>query len=65
MEVGVGAGWLVLWSKDRLKEARERGWVGRPLPALFGGPHVSHPSLLSHRVAGGASCSLCAWTPGG
>lgn len=46
-------GFLVLWSKDRLKQARERGWVGKPLPALYGGPHVSHPSLLRHGVGPG------------
>src|SRR5688500_6080404 len=45
--------YLVLWSRDRPTQAEARGWLGRPRPALDGGPHVSHPSLLSHRVAAG------------
>ena len=45
--------YLVLWPRHRLKEAEERGWLGRPLPALYGGPHVSHPSLLRHKVGPG------------
>ena len=44
---------LVLWSKDRLKDAEKSGWVGRPLPALYGGPHISHPSLMRHKVSAG------------
>ena len=49
----MGRAYLVLWSKDRLKQAAQAGWVGKPLPALYGGPHVSHPSLLRHKVASG------------
>jgi hypothetical protein len=43
----------VLWTQERLKAAEEDGCLGRPLPALYGGPHISHPSLMSHKVSAG------------
>jgi hypothetical protein len=33
-----------MWAGDRLRSLRTSGWVGRRLPYLFGGPHISHPS---------------------
>jgi hypothetical protein len=49
----MGDGFIVLWAAHRLAEAERAGWLGRPVPALFGGPHVSHPSLMGHKVGAG------------
>jgi hypothetical protein len=51
--VPIARAFLVLWARDRLKLAAAQGWLGKPLPALYGGPHVSHPSLRKHHVAPG------------
>lgn len=43
----------VLWNNDRVRIARTGGLVGKPLPFLFGGPHVSQPSFLRAGVRPG------------
>jgi hypothetical protein len=53
VETLMARAFLVLWAGGRLKQARDGGWVGKPLPALYGGPHVSHPSLRRHHVGPG------------
>jgi hypothetical protein len=44
---------VVAWAADRLRAVGSSGWVGRPLPWLFGGPHISHPSLTKADVSAG------------
>jgi len=46
---------VVMWSSDRIRSARTSGWVGKPLPFLFGGPHISHPSPRKAGVRSGDS----------
>lgn len=43
----------VLWNSDRVRIARTGGRVGKPLPFLFGGPHISQPSFLRAGVRPG------------
>jgi hypothetical protein len=45
----------VHWSSDRTSLLPASGWRGKPLPWLFGGPHISHPSLTRAGVAAGDS----------
>lgn len=41
---------IVYWSADRVREAEASGCEGKPISALFGGPHVSHPRLSRYRI---------------
>lgn len=50
-----GSAYMIYWSKERLHAAEANGKVGKIVPALYGGPHVSHPSLRRYHVSAGDS----------
>lgn len=53
-----GDTFVVLWSQDRVKWLRKCGDEG-PLEVVFGGPHISQPSIEKVRV-GDVICPLAA-----
>jgi hypothetical protein len=55
---------VVMWSSHRIRSARISGWAGKPLPYLFGGPHISHPSPVKAGVSQGDSIFPLAFKKG-
>src|SRR5881394_3633237 len=44
---------LIHWSSDRVRAAQNRAGADETIPFLFGGPHISEPSLSRYHVAPG------------
>ena len=57
-------GFCILWSADRVRDAKRAGFEGKCIPALFGGPHTSHPHLSRYHIGPGDSVYPINWRSG-